>query len=133
MTLRVVITGASSGIGRALATEYARRGATLGLIARRAELLVQLGADLKAPTALYVLDVRDAKGMGQAAADFCHQFGSPDVVIANAGVSAGTSTERSEDRVVFHAKEGRVDFASPLVLPERKLQYRLQFSECLLG
>ncbi len=101
MTLRIVITGASSGIGRALAAEYARRGATLGLIARRAELLGQLGSELKAPTALYAVDVRDATGMGEAAADFCRQFGSPDVVIANAGVSAGTSTERSEDRVVF--------------------------------
>jgi hypothetical protein len=101
VTARVVITGASSGIGRALAAEYARRGATLGLIARRAELLRELASDLKVQTALYALDVRDATGLARSADDFRTRFGSPDVVIANAGVSAGTSTERSEDRAVF--------------------------------
>jgi hypothetical protein len=101
VTTRVVITGASSGIGRALAAEYARRGATIGLIARRAELLRELASDLKVHTALYALDVRDAAGLTRSAEDFRTRFGSPDVVIANAGVSAGTSTERSEDRAVF--------------------------------
>ncbi len=101
MTSRVVITGASSGIGRALAAEYARRGATLGLIARRAEVLQQLVSELRVPAALYGVDVRDTVGLARAAADFCAQFGIPDVVIANAGVSAGTSTERAEDHAVF--------------------------------
>ena len=101
MTTRVVITGASSGIGRALAAEYARRGATIGLIARRAELLRELASDLKVHTALYALDVRDAAGLTRSAEDFRTRFGSPDVVIANAGVSAGTSTGRSEDQAVF--------------------------------
>jgi len=101
VTARVVITGASSGIGRALAAEYARRGATIGLIARRAELLRELASDLKVQTTLYALDVRDAAGLTRSAEDFRTRFGSPDVVIANAGVSAGTSTERSEDRAVF--------------------------------
>jgi short-subunit dehydrogenase len=101
VTLRVVITGASSGIGRALAAEYAQRGATLGLIARRVGMLQELAADLKVQTALYSVDVRDAAGLSRSAEDFCTRFGSPDVVIANAGVSAGTSTERSEDRAVF--------------------------------
>jgi short-subunit dehydrogenase len=101
VTRRVVITGASSGIGRALATEYARRGATLGLVARRAEMLRELAATVRVQCALYSLDVRDAAGLAQAAEDFRARFGSPDVVIANAGVSAGTSTERSEDRAVF--------------------------------
>ena len=101
MSLRVVITGASSGIGRALAAEYARHGATLGLIARRAQALQELAAGLKVQTALYPLDVRDAAGMARAGEDLCARFGSPDVVIASAGVSAGTSTERSADRAVF--------------------------------
>jgi short-subunit dehydrogenase len=46
MTLRVVITGASSGIGSALAREYARRGATLGLLARREPALQGLLREL---------------------------------------------------------------------------------------
>jgi short-subunit dehydrogenase len=101
VTARVVITGASSGIGRALAAEYAQRGAVLGLIARRAESLRELASKLKVQTALYALDVRDAAGLSRAGEDFRSKFGDPDVVIANAGVSAGTSTERSEDRAVF--------------------------------
>jgi len=101
VSLRVVITGASSGIGRALAAEYAQRGATLGLIARREQVLQDFAAVLKVQTALYPLDVRDAAGMARAGEDFCARFGNPDVVIASAGVSAGTSTERREDRAVF--------------------------------
>jgi short-subunit dehydrogenase len=101
VTERVVITGASSGVGRALAAEYAQRGAVLGLIARRAELLREMAFVLKAPTALYPVDVRDAAGLARSAEDFRAKFGSADVVIANAGVSAGTSTEDSGDHAVF--------------------------------
>ena len=101
MSLRVLITGASSGIGRALAAEYASRGATLGLVARRADLLQQMTVDLPVPSAAYPVDVRDAAGLARAAEDFGKRFGGADVVIANAGVSAGTSTERSEDLEVF--------------------------------
>ena len=70
MTLRVVITGASSGIGAALAHEYARRGATLGLIARRAEALQELLRELPCPVAIYPADVRDAAAVSAAARDF---------------------------------------------------------------
>ena len=101
MTLRVMITGASSGIGRALAVEYARRGATLGLIARRSDALQRVAAEVSVPAAIYSLDVRDAAGLARAARDFIGQFGVPDVVVANAGVSAGTLTERAEDTAVL--------------------------------
>jgi len=97
----VIITGASSGIGRALALEYAGRGATLGLIARRAELLMQLAASLPVRSYIYAVDVTDARSLAVAAEDFVARVGSPDVVIANAGVSAGTLTGNPEDNAVF--------------------------------
>jgi short-subunit dehydrogenase len=98
---RVIITGASSGIGRALALEYARRGATLGLVARRQPLLEQLAASLPVRSYVYAIDVTDARALADAAADFTARAGCPDVVIANAGVSAGTLTSLSEDNAVF--------------------------------
>ena len=66
MPLKVMISGASSGLGRALARHYAGLGATLGLIARRADLLETLAAELSGAS-IYVADVRDA-GARQAAA-----------------------------------------------------------------
>jgi short-subunit dehydrogenase len=98
---KVIITGASSGIGRALALEYAGRGAALGLIARRADLLTQLAASLPVRSYTYAVDVTDARSLAMAAEDFVARVGSPDVVIANAGVSAGTLTGNPEDNAVF--------------------------------
>lgn len=98
---RVVITGASSGLGRALAVEYARRGATLALIARRGELLEELASSLQVRCYCYPLDVRDATALSAAGKDFIDREASPDVVIANAGVSAGTSTAKPHDTIVF--------------------------------
>ena len=99
--LKVIITGASSGIGRALALEYARRGATLGLIARRADILSQLAASLPVRAYTYAIDVTDARSLATAAEDFMDRAGCPDIVIANAGVSAGTLTSNAEDNTVF--------------------------------
>ena len=98
---KVIITGASSGIGRALALEYAGRGATRGLIARRADLLTQLAASLPVRSYTYALDVTDARSLAAAAEDFLARAGCPDIVIANAGVSAGTLTGHPEDNAVF--------------------------------
>lgn len=97
----VVITGASSGIGRALAVEYARRGATLGLIARRLHILDELAATLPVASYCYAVDVRDAEGLSEAGRDFVDRVGTPDVVIAGAGVSAGTLTGDPADSGVF--------------------------------
>ena len=101
MTLRVFITGASSGIGEALAVYYAAQGATLGLVARRADFLDGLNARLGGGHACYPLDVTDAPALHDAATDFIQRFGAPHIVIANAGVSAGTLTEYEEDLAVF--------------------------------
>ena len=101
MTQKVFITGASSGIGEALAVYYAAQGATLGLAARRSEFLDGLNTRLGGGHACYPLDVTDAPALHAAAVDFIERFGAPDVVIANAGVSAGTLTEYEEDLAVF--------------------------------
>ena len=99
--MRVFITGASSGIGEALAVYYAGQGATLGLSARRAEALEQLNEKLGGHHATYALDVADTPALANAAADFIARFGAPNIVIANAGISAGTLTECSEDLAVI--------------------------------
>ena len=101
MTLKVFITGASSGIGEALAVYYAAKGATLGLAARRAEALEALNRRLGGNHACYALDVADAPALHAAAGDFIARCGAPDIVIASAGVSAGTLSEYEEDLEAF--------------------------------
>ena len=102
--MNVFVTGASSGIGAALARCYAAQGAQLGLFARRADALAAIAAALApASAAVYVGDVRDEGALRAAAADFTARHGAADVVIANAGVSRGTLTEHVEDNAVFRA------------------------------
>jgi NAD(P)-dependent dehydrogenase (short-subunit alcohol dehydrogenase family) len=95
------ITGASSGIGLALARHYLERGAIVGAAARRAELLQSLVEHYPDQVHIYPLDVRDAAALQAAAQDFIAKVGAPDIVIANAGVSIGTLTRHAEDNNVF--------------------------------
>lgn len=99
--MKVFLTGASSGIGEALARHYAARGATLGLVARREEALARLKAALPVPVETYPCDVRDAEAMRGAATQFTARHGTPDLVIANAGVSYGNLTTEARDVEVF--------------------------------
>ncbi|MFB3080497.1 MAG: SDR family oxidoreductase [Nitrosomonadaceae bacterium] len=102
MPLKVIISGASSGLGMALARHYAALGATLGLIARHKEPLQALANEL--PSAIYyAADVRDVQSMQSAARDFIQRHGYPDIVIANAGIGRGTLTEYAEDSEVFES------------------------------
>ena len=99
--MKVFLTGASSGIGEALARHYAARGATLGLVARRAQQLRELKASLPATAETYECDVRDLAALKGAAGDFIARHGVPDLVIGNAGVSYGTRTESEQDAATF--------------------------------
>lgn len=107
--LRIVITGASSGIGQALALAYARQyGArcTLALIARNQSALATLQQQVTALNSQvysYMADVRDAARMQIIAEDFLTKAGTPNIVIANAGVSRGTLTEYAQDIPAFQA------------------------------
>ncbi len=86
---RIFITGASSGIGAGLARHYAHQGATLGLVARRATVLTELAAELRAAGAavhVYPADVADTAGTRKAIDRFLADAGGVDLVLANAGV-----------------------------------------------
>lgn len=109
--MNIWITGASSGIGYALAIEFARRypgqSTVIGLVGRRQPELHALQTKLvntfQVTTAIYTLDVRDSVAMNSTAQNFIQQFGSPNIVIASAGVSLGTLTEFAEDIPAFQA------------------------------
>ena len=122
--MKVVITGASSGIGLALARFYLERGATVAAVARRGELLQTLAAEFPDKVFCYTLDVRDASAIQRAASDFMARAGVPDIVIANAGVSRGTLTEYVEDEEVFQNVMdinvlGMVKTFQPFIAPMR--------------
>ena len=94
---RVFITGASTGIGAALARHYAGKDTAIGLFARRRNLLENLAAGLPGRTAIYASDISDTAAVEAAAQDFLAHHGTPDLVIANAGVSVGTRGDELQD------------------------------------
>ena len=123
----LVITGASSGIGLALARHYLERGAFVAAFARRGELLQTLAAEFPDKAFCYALDVRDAAAIRAAAADFIARAGVPDIVIANAGVSRGTLTEHAEDIEAFQQVMdinvlGMAKIFQPFIAPMRAAQ-----------
>lgn len=94
----IFLTGASSGIGEALALAMAQRGATLGLLARRHDLL----ADLKVKCEQvggrarhFAVDVTDAAAISAAAQSLRDEFGKIDVLIANAGIGGNDAETRN--------------------------------------
>jgi NAD(P)-dependent dehydrogenase (short-subunit alcohol dehydrogenase family) len=99
----VFITGASSGLGEALAREYALQGARLGLVGRNQERLQALRDSLPQPEfhKIYAVDVNAHLALQAAADDFIQHAGKVQVVIACAGISVGTLSELSEDLPVF--------------------------------
>lgn len=84
----VLVTGASSGIGAYLSRELARRGAAVGLLARREERLRDLAGEIAAAggrAAWEVADVTDSDALDQALDRVAEELGGADVVVANAG------------------------------------------------
>jgi short-subunit dehydrogenase len=104
----ILITGASSGLGAALALEYAMRGVRLSLHGRDGERLENIAEQARqrgAEVSSYRGDVADAQDMRAWIAE-CDRAADVDLIIANAGISGGTTrAEESADqvRVIFAA------------------------------
>jgi short-subunit dehydrogenase len=100
MSELVFITGASSGIGQALALRYYRDGARLALVARRTAEVERWAAEQRLDAArfkVYAADVSDVDAMARTGRECLRAQGLPDVVIANAGVSIGMDTTHFDD------------------------------------
>ncbi len=100
------ITGASSGIGQALARRYHRAGYRLALVARRSVEVTQWAQDQGWSAdsyAVYAADVRDIQCITTAGRACIDAQGLPDVVIANAGISIGMDTAEYDDLEVMRA------------------------------
>ncbi len=96
----VLITGASSGIGEALAQRYADAGWRMALMARRLEPMqrwTQGQAEGSRHVGLYGVDVQNVDALVDACRDVMEKQGVPDVVIANAGISVGMDTAERGD------------------------------------
>lgn len=94
----VFLTGASSGIGEGLAIALAKRGAVLGLAARRRELLDDLAERCKAAggtARVFAVDVTDEHAVANAAEEMRAEFGRIDVLIANAGIGGNDEETRN--------------------------------------
>ncbi|MDT4969783.1 MAG: hypothetical protein QOJ64_4520 [Acidobacteriota bacterium] len=86
----VFITGASSGIGRGLAIALGKRGASLGLLARRVEVLNEIATQIEAAgghALALAADVTDAEAVRAAADLLREKFGRIDILVANAGIA----------------------------------------------
>lgn len=96
----VFITGASSGIGQALAWRYHQAGWRLALAARRTNEIEQWARAKQLPAdrySVYAADVADIDNIAAAGRACIDKQGVPDAVIANAGISIGMDTEYRED------------------------------------
>ncbi len=111
---RVLITGASSGVGAALARQLAARGAVVGLIARRRERLAEVLADceMTSPAStMWVADLADTAAVGSLALQAWDALGGIDVLINNAAVPKRrpvTELDAAEVEAVM-----RVNFFAP--------------------
>jgi NAD(P)-dependent dehydrogenase (short-subunit alcohol dehydrogenase family) len=125
MSQSVFITGGSRGLGRALAVQYARDGARLGLLARNREDLEQAAALCRDAGArevrTFVADVRDAAAVASAVASFAEDD-RLDVCFANAGL-IGSGEAEVIDRDVFEVNffgcVNTVEAASAVMLRQR--------------
>jgi len=128
----VVITGASSGIGRALAKEFASRGAYLALGARRTELLEELQSELQGTEILIQkTDVSREDDCRLLIEKTIKQFGRIDILINNAGISMRATFEDVDLKVIRQLMD--VNFYGTVYCSKYALPHLLKSRGSLVG
>jgi NAD(P)-dependent dehydrogenase (short-subunit alcohol dehydrogenase family) len=93
----IFLTGASSGIGEALALEMAKRGAILGLLARRERLLQNIAQKIEIKGGIarhFACDITDEVSVSDAAQSLRKEFGKIDILVANAGIGGNAKNAK---------------------------------------
>lgn len=96
-----IVTGACGGLGQALAAELLAGGARVALVGLQQPVLERLATVAPERCAIYTPDVTDAGAMQAMAADWIARHGTPDLVIANAGVAGGFDPADAGDLAVL--------------------------------
>ena len=115
----VLVTGASSGIGEATAYAAARRGATVLLVARRAEELERVRAAIEAAggtAAAYRCDLTDGDAVDALVARVLAEHGTVDYLVNNAGRSIRRSLDLSQGRMHDFERTMAVNYFGPVRL-----------------
>ncbi|MBP7686909.1 MAG: SDR family NAD(P)-dependent oxidoreductase [Thermoflexales bacterium] len=127
----VIITGASAGIGRATARAFAAQGASVVLVARRADVLAEVAAELTHDFAVHPetllcipADVTSAADLPRIIADTLHHFGRIDVLVNNAGLSLGGPLESQAESALRRLID--VNIYGPLRLTQLALPIMLK-------
>lgn len=113
----VVITGASSGIGRATAEALADEGTRMVLLARRRDVLDEVAAvvaERGAEVLVQAVDLRDADAARAAALEAVERWGAPDLVFANAGHSIARSLEGCVARPDTITRSAAANYTGPI-------------------
>jgi len=124
---RVLVTGASSGIGAGLAEAFAAEGATVGLVARRRDRLAEVLERCRKhspASALWVADLADPRAVDRVATEALRDLGGIDVLVNNAGIPKRRHVTRLDPDTV--ASVMNINYLSPVRLTMALLPHMLQ-------
>lgn len=116
---RVVITGASSGIGRDTSLKLAAAGATTLLVARRQEELAEVQAEITesgGSAHIYPCDLSDTAQLDQLVTTITDEFGSIDILVNNAGRSIRRSVRHQTGRLHDYERTIQINYLAPVGL-----------------